>query len=203
MSPQEIRDTLQQGFARLAEPLAATLARYAVTPNHVTAASLALCAVAALLVLQDRLLAAGAIWLLAGVLDLLDGLLARSQGQATAFGAFFDSTCDRIGEGLLFTAIVYRFAEQGQPVDAAAATFALLASLLVSYARARVEGLGGQCKVGTMTRAERVVLLGIGLILGWVEIVVYVLAIAAALTTVQRMREAHRVLAPPEGPGEA
>jgi len=202
MSPQELRDTLQQSFARLAEPLAATLARYGVTPNHVTVTSLALSAVSAVLVLQDRLLAAGLVWLLAGVLDLLDGLLARSQGQATTFGAFFDSTCDRIGEGLLFAAVVYRFAEQGQPFDAAVATIALLASLLVSYARARVEGLGGRCKVGLMTRAERVILLGVGLILGWLEIVVYALAIASALTTVQRIREARRVLDAPESLGD-
>ena len=117
--------------------------------------------ITAWLIVDGQLLLAGPMYLLAGGLDLLDGVLARLAKMATRFGAFLDSTADRISEGVVFVAIAYHFASHGQSIEAAVAVLALLGSLLVSYTRARAEGLGLQCNVGIATRAERVVLVAL------------------------------------------
>ncbi len=117
----------------------------------------------------------------------MDGTLARVTGRATKFGAFFDSTVDRISEGVVFAAITYRFAIDGESVLAAVVVLALLGSLLVSYVRARAEGLGGKCKVGLLTRAERVILLTLGLLFGLLEHTIVLLAVLTAVTVAQRI----------------
>ncbi|MBE0532418.1 MAG: CDP-alcohol phosphatidyltransferase family protein [Rhodospirillales bacterium] len=178
-----VRDVLE----KMAAPLARLLARLKVTPNQVSTAGFALNVVAAVCVATGDLVVAGVIYILAGCLDLMDGTLARVTGRATKFGAFFDSTVDRISEGVVFAAITYRFAIDGESVLAAVVVLALLGSLLVSYVRARAEGLGGKCKVGLLTRAERVILLTLGLLFGLLEHTIVLLAVLTAVTVAQRI----------------
>jgi CDP-diacylglycerol--glycerol-3-phosphate 3-phosphatidyltransferase len=194
MYVEKLRDSLHDRLDRSLEPLARGLTVLRVLPNHVTSAGLAANVAAAGLIVADQLVLAGLAWLAAGILDLLDGTLARSQGRATRFGAFLDSTVDRISEGVVFSAIAYRFAMLGQPIDAALVVLALLGSLLVSYTRARAEALGGRCKVGLLTRAERVLLLAIGLCFDLLPLVVYLLVLLTAVTVAQRVRHAFNEL---------
>ncbi|MFQ5973121.1 MAG: CDP-alcohol phosphatidyltransferase family protein [Alphaproteobacteria bacterium] len=191
---EKLRDNVHERLDRALQPVAILLSRLGVLPNHVTIAGAVMNLVTAGLIVAGLLRWAAVLWLVAGALDLLDGALARSQDKATAFGAFLDSTFDRISEGILFSAIAYHFAVLGQPVDAALAVLALLGSILVSYTRARSEALGVRCKVGVLTRAERVVLLALGLWIGVLEEVIYLVVVLTAYTVVQRVLHTFREL---------
>jgi CDP-diacylglycerol--glycerol-3-phosphate 3-phosphatidyltransferase len=194
MYVEKLRENLHDRLERSLEPLARWLTGLRVLPNHVTTAGLGANLLAAGLIVADQLALAGVAWLLAGGLDLLDGALARSQGKATRFGAFLDSTVDRVSEGVVFSAIAYRFAVLDEPVNAALVVLALLGSLLVSYTRARTEALGARCKVGLVTRPERVLLLAVGLCLNLLPVVIYLLVSLTAVTVVQRIRHAFQEL---------
>jgi CDP-diacylglycerol--glycerol-3-phosphate 3-phosphatidyltransferase len=200
MDLDAMRDRGHDLAERAARPFARVLMALRVTPNQVSGTAMALNTAAAILVLDERLLAAGIVYLCAGSLDLLDGTLARLSNQVSAGGAFLDSTFDRVSEGVVFAAIAYHFSTHGQAVNAALAVLALLFSLLVSYTRARAEALGLKCTVGVTTRAERVVLTAVGLCFGglltWV---VYIMAGLAAVTVVQRIVHTLRELAAPPG----
>jgi len=153
---------------------------------------------AAALVVDDRLVLAGVVFVVGSLLDMLDGTLARLAQKVSPFGAFLDSTLDRASEGIVLAAIAYRLAEQGRPVDAALVVVALLGSLLVSYTRARAEALGLECKVGFMSRPERVVLLSIGLFFDLLPYVVYLLVVLTTVTVGQRVAHTYRQLRPAE-----
>ena len=151
---------------------------------------------AAALVLQEMFFLAGIAFILGSVMDTLDGRYSRMSGKGTLFGAFLDSTLDRIEEGIVLTAVAYYFAEQGDSLAAAACVYVVLGSLMVSYTRARAEALGVECKVGLATRPVRVVLLSIGLLfakgagLGDFELLapaVYVMAVLTTVTVFQRV----------------
>lgn len=191
---EKLRDHAHERLDRALQPVAVLLSRLGVLPNHVTIAGAAMNLVTAGLIVADSLKWAAVLWLVAGALDLLDGALARMQDKATAFGAFLDSTFDRISEGILFSAIAYYFAVLGQPVAAALAVLALLGSILVSYTRARSEALGVRCKVGVLTRAERVVLLALGLWIGMLEEVIILVVVLTAYTVAQRILHTFREL---------
>ncbi len=129
-------------------------------------------------------------------MDTLDGRYSRMSGKGTEFGAFLDSTLDRIEEGIVLTAVAYQFADAGDAVPAAACVFVVLGSLMVSYTRARAEALGVECKVGIATRPVRVVLLSIGLVFGAGDLIssvdllpaaIYVMAALTAFTVGQRV----------------
>jgi len=183
----QAREWTRGVLEKAAAPLARLLARMNVTPNQVSAAGFALNVGAAGCVVADDLLLAGIVYIVAGCLDLMDGTLARVSNKATKFGAFFDSTIDRISEGVVFAAITYRFAVDGKELLAAVVVLALLGSLLVSYVRARAEGLGGKCKVGLLTRAERVILLTVGLVFGVLAPIIVLLAVLTGVTVAQRI----------------
>jgi CDP-diacylglycerol--glycerol-3-phosphate 3-phosphatidyltransferase len=130
------------------------------------------------------------------IMDTLDGRYSRMSGKGTPFGAFLDSTLDRLEEGVVLAAVGAYFASRHNQVAVAAVVAAVLFSLMVSYTRARAEALGVECKVGLATRPVRVVILGAGLVfakgasLGHFELLapaVYVLAGLAVLTTAQRI----------------
>jgi CDP-diacylglycerol---glycerol-3-phosphate 3-phosphatidyltransferase len=193
---ETIRAYLRTALDHLFRPFAWLLLACRVTPNQVSLMGILLNFITAWLIVDGQLLLAGLMYLLAGGLDLLDGILARLAKMATRFGAFLDSTADRISEGVVFAAIAYHFAQNGQSLDAAVAVLALLGSLLVSYTRARAEGLGLECKVGIMTRAERVVLIAFGLMSGLLPEAIYVLAALTAFSTTQRIVHAMRQLHP-------
>ena len=166
------------------------------TPNAISLTGFALNVAAAVLVWERYFFLAGVAFVLGSVMDTLDGRYARMSGKGTLYGAFVDSTLDRIEEGLVITAIAYRFALTGDEVAAAMCVVVVLGSLMVSYTRARAEALGVECKVGLATRPVRVVILSIGLVFakgaGIFDVdllapAIYVMAALTALTVVQRV----------------
>ncbi len=166
------------------------------TPNAISMTGLALNLAAAGLILGDLIFLGGIAFIVGSVMDTLDGRYSRMSGKGTLFGAFLDSTLDRIEEGIVLTAVAYQFADAGDPVPAAACVFVVLGSLMVSYTRARAEALGVECKVGIATRPVRVVLLSIGLVFGAGELIsdvdllpaaIYAMAVLTAFTVGQRV----------------
>jgi len=165
-----------------------------ITPNQVTIAGTVLNVGAAALVAVDHLIYAGIVFLVAGCFDMLDGALARVAKKATPFGALLDSTLDRVSEGVVLAAIAYLLAVQGHSVDVALVVLALLGSVLVSYTRARAESLGLECKVGLMSRPERVILIALGLFFDVLPYVIYIMLALTAFTVVQRVVHTYRQL---------
>jgi CDP-diacylglycerol--glycerol-3-phosphate 3-phosphatidyltransferase len=166
------------------------------TPNGISMVGLVLNVAAAVLVTQRLFFCAGVAFIVGSVMDTLDGRYSRMSGKGTLFGAFLDSTLDRIEEGLVLTSIAWYFADSGDAVAAAACVYVVLGSLMVSYTRARAEALGVDCKVGLATRPVRVVLLSIGLVfakgagLGDFELLapaIYAMAALTTITVVQRV----------------
>jgi phosphatidylinositol phosphate synthase len=191
---------LKQGYTSVARNAALRsitgLARTRVTPNALTASGVLLCVGASVLVLfenrNDLLFYwLGAVVFVAGsVLDILDGALARAGGKTTPFGAFLDSTTDRISEGFMLTAIAYIFARHGRDIFVAVTMAAVAGSFLVSYTRARAEALGLRGDVGIGSRAERVVVITAGLVLapwGVLPWAIVLLTATAWITVVQRV----------------
>lgn len=190
-----IRDFFGVWMRRAFEPLTRTLQRLHVTPNQITVVGTLLNVAAAVLVAMDRYIAAGIVFLVAGCFDMLDGALARSANMVTPFGAFFDSTLDRFSEGVMLAAIAYSFAQQGRGLDVALVVIALLGSLMVSYTRARAESLGAECKVGIMSRPERIILIALGLFFRvLMPYAIYVLVALTTVTVIQRVVHTYRQL---------
>jgi CDP-diacylglycerol---glycerol-3-phosphate 3-phosphatidyltransferase len=166
------------------------------TPNAISLTGFVLNVVAAVLVWERYFFLGGIAFIVGSVCDTLDGRYSRMSGKGTPFGAFLDSTLDRMEEGIVLTAVGAYFAARHDELAVAAVVAAVLFSLMVSYARARAEALGVECKVGIASRAVRVVILSIGLLfakgasLGDFELLepsVYVLAGLAIITTFQRI----------------
>jgi phosphatidylglycerophosphate synthase len=173
------------------------------TPNAISLTGFALCVVAAVLVWEEYFFLGGIAYIVGSVCDTLDGRYSRMSGKGTSFGAFLDSTLDRIEEGLVLTAVGAYFARTGDDLAAAACVLAVLASLMVSYTRARAEALGVECKVGIADRPVRVVILSIGLVLAKganvvdIELLapaVYVLAGLSSVTVWQRIWHVRKAL---------
>ncbi len=199
--------TIKQGYTNEARRLASRsitgLARTRVSPNVLTAAGVLLCAAAAVLVYleyRSELLfywVGAALFVVGSILDILDGALARAGGKTTPFGAFLDSTTDRVSEGFVLGAIALVFARHGMEVALAFAVAAIAGSFLVSYTRARAEALGLRGDVGIGSRAERVVVITAGLVLapwGALQWAIYLLAATAWITVLQRILFVRRQL---------
>ena len=198
---------VKQGYTAGARSLASrsvtSLARTGVTPNVLTATGVSLCLAAAVLVpFEDHgkllffWLAAG-IFVVGSLLDILDGALARVGGKTTPFGAFIDSTTDRVGEGAMLAAIALVFSRHGKDWAVVLAVAAVVGSFLVSYTRARAEALGLRGDVGLGSRAERVVLITAGLVFapwGGLPWAIVALAATAWLTVVQRILHVRKQL---------
>jgi CDP-diacylglycerol--glycerol-3-phosphate 3-phosphatidyltransferase len=166
------------------------------TPNAISLTGLAGNVLAAVLVFERYFFLAGIAFIAGSVMDTLDGRYSRMSGKGSPFGAFLDSTLDRMEEGIVLTAVGAYFAARGNETAVAATVAAVLFSLMVSYTRARAEALGVECKVGIASRAIRVVILSIGLHfargagLGDFQLLapsVYVLAVLTLITTFQRI----------------
>lgn len=173
------------------------------TPNAISLTGFFGNLVAAVLVWERLFFLGGIAFILGSVMDTLDGRYSRMSGKGTPFGAFLDSTLDRIEEGIVLTAVAGYFAMHGHRVAAAGVVVAVLASLMVSYTRARAEALGVECKVGIATRPVRVVILSIGLLFArgaslgdfqLLEPAVYVLAGLSVITVAQRIWHVRREL---------
>jgi CDP-diacylglycerol---glycerol-3-phosphate 3-phosphatidyltransferase len=168
------------------------------TPNAISLTGFALCVVAAVLVWEELWIPGGVAFIVGSVCDTLDGRYSRMSGKGTPFGAFLDSTLDRIEEGIVLAAVGAHFARTHDELATGAVVLAVLASLMVSYTRARAEALGVECKVGIADRPVRVVILSIGLVfagvLGLLAPAVYVLAGLSVVTVIQRIVHVRREL---------
>ena len=149
----------------LTEPIVRLLSRTSITPSTITWLGLVLAAGAVILIVNGHLFAAGLMVLVTGFFDMLDGALSRRTEQATRFGAFLDSTLDRLSEAVLLLAILFLQVKEQSIAGALLAGIALACTPLVSYTRARAEALGLDCQVGLFTRPERVTVLALGLLL--------------------------------------
>ena len=202
--PQAVKD----GFVRLTGPVVQALIRGGVKPNTISTAGALVVVGSAVAYGTGAIRLGGALLLASGLFDILDGQVARLGGLSTTFGAFYDSSLDRVGEAALFGGIALHFMRGGLlPGEVVwgvmLAIAALSASLLVSYTRARAEGLGLDCRVGIAARAERIVVLGAptllfgagrdGRLLLWI---VAVLALATTITVIQRIVHVARLVDP-------
>ena len=203
------------------EPLGSLFAKLGVHPNILSFSGLVLSVVAGIIYSTGNFVLAGCVAILAGTCDVLDGLLARKTGKASKFGAFFDSTLDRFGEVAMFTGLAWYFAggdsplpmlspssgKEGSPWAVVFIIFAIAGAFMVSYTRARAEGLGVECKVGLMQRPERFTLLILGSLLGGIpvvgesimELTLFLLALTANITAVYRMIHVRNQLRAEEG----
>ena len=166
------------------------------TPNAISMTGLALNLVAAVLIFEEEFFLGGLAFIIGSVMDTLDGRYSRMSGKGTPFGAFLDSTLDRVEEGIVLTAVAIVFSREGNETAVAAVVLTVLLSLMVSYTRARAEALGVECKVGLATRAVRVVILSAGLVfakgagLGDFELLapaIYAMAVLTGFTVLQRV----------------
>lgn len=189
---------LRKTFRGVLEAVARFFNRLGVTPNQLTLIGLILQGIVAIVIAKGYLQLAGILLIFFSIFDAFDGTLARMTGQSSRFGAFFDATIDRYAESIvLFGLLVYYSGQPDSTTQTLLIYVAIVGSLLVSYTRAKAESLGIPCKEGILTRAERVVLLVIGLLLGtWqpiaalpdaLTVVLWLLAILSNVTAIQRV----------------
>jgi phosphatidylinositol phosphate synthase len=201
-----ITKPVERVFYAVTRPMVDGLIRWGILPNTITTVGTLLVIASAVAFGAARPRLGGLLYLVSGIVDTLDGAVARARGRVTKFGAFYDSTLDRVGDGATFMGIaVYYLLAVPETVAyrelaIMISMVAIIASLIVSYARARAEGLGIDCKVGLVQRAERIVGLGVptvlfgagpgGLLLFWI---VAILALASVITVVQRFVYVYQV----------
>lgn len=166
------------------------------TPNAISMTGLVLNLAAAVLLLDGLFVIGALAFIIGSIMDTLDGRYSRMSGKGTPFGAFLDSTLDRIEEGVVLAAVCWHFAKRGDEAVAAASLLVVLGSLMVSYTRARAEALGVECKVGIATRPVRVVILAAGLLFADGELIsgfdllpaaIYGMVVLTFFTVVQRV----------------
>jgi CDP-diacylglycerol--glycerol-3-phosphate 3-phosphatidyltransferase len=188
----------KQRFRRVLDPVVSVLTSLGVPPMLISLIGLVLSLYGALVVASGSLALGGVFLLLSGLCDVLDGSLARRRGLASRFGAFLDSTLDRVAEFAFFGGFLFYVVHRpggGSNFVFVITLVVLAGSVLTSYARARAEGLGYECTVGIMERPERIAALTIGLILGYraLAVIMTLLAIATMYTFIQRILHVHRV----------
>jgi len=173
---------------RITGPVVRILSKSGITPNALTFINLALNIIAAYVIATGYFLLGGVLVLVAGLFDLLDGALARFNKQTTRFGAILDSVVDRISEAAILCGLLIWYIPQEEAgLEIVLIFVVLIGSFLISYIRARAEGLGWQCQVGLFTRAERVIVLAIGLLANQIFIALCVLVVFVFITVVQRL----------------
>src|ERR1700744_2333263 len=209
--PPKQRRTRQRGEGPTTQELMQQrLIESRLTPNAISLTGFVLNLAPAALVVDRLFFLAGVAFIVGSIMDTLDGRYSRMSGKGTPFGAFLDSTLDRLEEGIVLTAVAAYFAARHDQVAVAAVVLAVLASLMVSYTRARAEALGVECKVGLATRPVRVVILSAGLVfargagLGHFYLLapaVYVLAVLSLFTVAQRIWHVRKELTAPQHTG--
>ena len=191
--PRVLNSKIRGAWDQFVRPVGRVVARSGLRPNAITLIGLLVQGVAAYLIVDGALVAAGLVAIAAGVADLLDGAVAKARGITSDFGALLDSTTDRLSDTLFFVPIAWLYgvepdvAAHAEPWVAAVALAALVFSFLVSYVKARAESLGFECNVGLAERAERILIMIAGLVFGIVPLAVVVLALVTFVTFVQRM----------------
>jgi len=189
--------SVQHSARRVLDPVVNFLASMNISPMLVSAFGVAFSLWGAVVVARGSLLGGGIFLLIAGICDVLDGDLARKLDRASSFGAFIDSLLDRVSEFAYYGGImmfIFRDRNDVPLYEPVVILLALMGSVLTSYARARAEGLGIECKVGVMERPERIALLAIGLMAGYkfLMAVMMLLAVTTMVTVVQRVRHVER-----------
>lgn len=152
---------------------------------------------ASFLILKGFWILAGLSIVLSGIFDLIDGVVARKLGKATALGAFFDSVLDRYSDLFLLLSLLIYYLNRGDSVLVILTSFVSIGTVLVSYTRARAEAVNIPCNIGLMERAERIILLSAGALFGWMEFMLCVLAILTHFTVIQRVYYVWKKLCPP------
>jgi len=174
------------------------------TPNAISITGLIGNLIAAFLILEEHFVLAGVAFILGSLCDMFDGRYSRMSGKGTPFGAFLDSTLDRVEEGVVLAAVAAWFAKESNELAVGATVIAVVGSYMVSYTRARAEALGVECKVGIASRAVRVVILSVGLVFAAGELIpdfdllepaIYTMAALTVFTALQRVLHVRRQLA--------
>ncbi len=192
-----LTDWGRRTFRFILEPIASLFHLLHITPNVITLLGVLLSIVVAYLIVEGHVVAAGFVYVLAAGADAVDGTLARQMGIRNKFGAFWDSTLDRMGEAIVLGALGVWAAQQGSTLGVMLAFAALITSYLVSYTRARAEGLGLECKVGVGTRVERFIILAAGLALNAPIYGLALVALVAGITVLQRIYSVWAQMRPP------
>ncbi len=197
-----IPESFQSAFMRMLSPLVNLLTKWGVNPNSLTLAGVIITFFATIAFFMKSPRLGGFLVLLGGLCDAIDGSLARNAGKATRFGALLDSSVDRYAEFVMLFGIGGYFLITRDYVSSAATFLALCGSFMVSYTRARAESLGLAAKVGVMQRPERIVFLGVGALIHPIalEIAIWMVAIFANFTALQRLRFAFKQDSGPSAP---
>jgi phosphatidylglycerophosphate synthase len=177
----------------LDSPLSPIAKRIPFSPNILTIAGFLITVIAAL-VIPEHIRLGGILILIGGIFDMLDGIVARTGGKTTRFGAFLDSVLDRYSDAFLFLAIAWYFAKNGNTAGIFISLGTLVGAFLISYTRARAEGLGESCYTGIMERPERIILLIFGTITGWLVPVLWIMLVLTHITVVQRIHHVRRLM---------
>lgn len=184
---QEYRTQVRKVSTRYLEsPAARLLQKVGLTPNQLTMIGLLLSGATAYLLSEGLFAAGGVLLILASTLDMADGSLARLQGRASPAGALLDSTADRISEAVIFLGLLLFYLSPRSISEILLIFLALISSFMVSYLRARGEGLGVDCNVGVMTRPERVLVLAAGLLIGQIFVALVIIAAFSFITALHR-----------------
>jgi CDP-diacylglycerol--glycerol-3-phosphate 3-phosphatidyltransferase len=188
-----LTDLVRRQMRWLLEPLARLVNKTGISPNLLTVIGFVMTVVVAYVLATGHLQIGGVLIVVAGAFDALDGTLARLAGRKSRFGAFLDSTLDRLSEAVTYLGLLVHYTWQGGWQEIFLIYAAIVGSLMVSYARARAEGIGIECKRGILTRFERVVVLVVGLVLNQMHIALWILAVLSNFTALQRMYHVWRV----------
>lgn len=184
---ETLTDWLRAQAGGILTPLAQWLGKLGFHPNTITLLGLGLAVAVAAVIASGRLTLAGVLLILTSWMDALDGALARATNSKSRFGAFLDSTLDRLSEGALLCGLLVWALPRSSALEIYLIFGVLLGSVMVSYTRARAEGVGYQCKVGLFTRVERVLVLALGLLLNWIRPMLIVMAVLTWITVIQRV----------------
>ncbi len=182
-----LTDRVRQWSRGIINPIARLVSRTGISPNGITVIGFLLMVGVGLVLSQGYLRLAGVLLIVAALFDALDGALARLQDRVTPFGAFFDSTMDRYAEAAVFLGVLVYFLRQGAGTEVILTYIAIIGSLMVSYTRARGEGLGVSIRGGLLSRLERMVILVLFLLLNQLAIALWILAPLTNLTALQRI----------------
>jgi CDP-diacylglycerol--glycerol-3-phosphate 3-phosphatidyltransferase len=180
---------LKNGFIKLLNPITGIFVKFNLHPNTFTVWGLIITLISIIFFIRGDLILAGILILIGGICDIIDGKVARESGQVSRFGALFDSSIDRYSEVFMFFGVATFFVRADDYLTSVVVFIALGGSTMVSYVRARAEGLGFECKVGLFQRPERIVFLGIGSIIGVfaLKIAIWIVAIMANITAIHRI----------------
>jgi CDP-diacylglycerol--glycerol-3-phosphate 3-phosphatidyltransferase len=189
MDHEPIPEAWRTGYAKAIDPLIQLLTRWDIHPNTFTTLGFIISCFSTYFMAMGLFRIAALLVLLAGLFDTIDGKLARDSGKVSKFGALFDSTLDRYSEVILFFGMAYYFIEHDMYLSSIAVAVAMGGSLMVSYIRARAEGLGFECKVGILQRPERVLLISLGGLIHLTALVaaIWIIAVLSNITAVVRI----------------